>query len=197
MGQVRTELPQLTTSRVGKGGALLSVVRGLTQRPGGQARPGEDWRGSSWCPPGEDAPGLHTGPHACPPLWPSRTSRGRGLRSRAGRKDGSLDPVTAESRAQTHTLTRSAHTHTSWPHGDGWSPRQPYPWGARTAEGGCHPPPTFTHTCTNLAWAGSHSGGGWPVLGVSTQGHPQSRIPGSIWGAGEPDPPARLAKAKE
>ena len=101
----------MTTSRVGKGGALLSVVRGLTQRPGGQARPGEDWRGSSWCPPGEDAPVLHTGPHACPPLWPSRTSRGRGLRSRAGRKDGSLDRVTAESRAHTHTLTRSC-THT-------------------------------------------------------------------------------------
>ena len=110
-GQVRTELPQFTTSRVGEGGALPSVVRGLTQRPGGQARPGEDWKGSSWCPPGEDAPGLHTGPHVCPPLWPSQTSRGRSLRSRAGQRDGSLDPVTAESRAHTHALTRSC-THT-------------------------------------------------------------------------------------
>ena len=66
------------------------------------------------------------------PYWsscpPSRTSRGRGLRSRAGWRDGFLDGVTGESRAHTHALTRScAHTHTAWPHGDGWSPRQPYP----------------------------------------------------------------------
>ena len=174
------------------------MVRGLTQRPGGQARPGEDWRGSSWCPPGEDAPGLHTGPHARPP-----GPRG-GVASEVGpgRRDGFLDGVTGESRAHTHTLTRSC-THTLPGHmGMAGAPDSPTPEGPRQQREATTRPQhshthTHTHTCTNLAWAGSHSGGGGPVLGVSTQDHPQSRIPGSIWGAGEPDPPARLAKARE
>ena len=135
------------------------------------------------------------------PYWsscpPSRTSRGRGLRSRAGWRDGFLDGVTGESRAHTHALTRScAHTHclATWGR---LEPPTALPLRGQDSRGRPPPPPTFTHTCTNLQWAGSHSGGGGPVLGVSTQGHPQSRIPGSIWGAGEPDPPARLAKARE
>ena len=94
-----------------------------------------------------------------------------------------------------HTLLR-AHTHclATWGR---LEPPTALPLRGQDSRGRPPPPPTVTHTCTNLQWAGSHSGGGAPVLGVSTQGHPQSRIPGSIWGAGEPDPPARLAKAKE
>ena len=120
------------------------------------------------------------------PYWsscpPSRTSRGRGLRSRAGWRDGFLDGVTGESRAHTHALTRScAHTHclATWGR---LEPPTALPLRGQDSRGRPPPPPTFTHTCTNLQWAGSHSGGGGPVLGVSTQGHPQSRIPGSIWG---------------
>ena len=43
---------------------------------------------------------------------------------------GKMDPWTGSLRSQGHTPTRShapAHAHTAWPHGDGWSPRQPYP----------------------------------------------------------------------
>ena len=141
-GQVRTELPQFTTSRVGEGGALPSVVRGLTQRPGGQARPGEDWKGSSWCPPGEDAPGLHTGPHAHPP-----GPRG-GVASEVG-PGGETDSWTGSLGSQGHTPTRShapARTHTLPGHmGTAGAPDSPTPEGPGQQRAAATAPNIHTH----------------------------------------------------
>lgn len=147
-GAGQDELPQFTTSRAGEGGALLSVVRGLKQRPGGQARPGEDGRGSSWCPPEEYAPGLHTGPHDCPLLWPTRSLRGRGFRSRGGRRQipGRGHWGVKGTHPRAHILLHT-HTHTAWPHGDGWSPPQQRAAATRPQHSLSH---THTHTSHEL-----------------------------------------------
>ena len=138
------------------------------------------------------------------PYWsscpPSPTSRGRGLRSRAG--GGETDSWTGSLGSQGHTPTRAhtllrahththTHTHTLPGHvGTAGGPHSHTPEGpGQQRVAVTRPPHSHTHA-QSLAWAGSpagsHSGGGGPVLGVSTQGHPQSRIPGSMWGQESP-----------
>ena len=174
------------------------MVRSLKQRPGGQARPGKTGGAAPGAPQKKMLPGSIL--VLMPALPSGPPGPGGGVASEVGAGgDRFLDGVTGESRAHTHALRCSCtHTHCLAT----WGRLEP-----PTAEGGRHPPPTFslsltythTHTPHGLGpqlgtGAGSHSGGGGPVLGVSIQGHPQSRIPGSMWGAGEPDPPARLAR---
>lgn len=103
------------------------------------------------------------------PYWsscsPSRTSRGRGLRSRAGRRDGFLDGVTGESRAHTHTLTRSC-THTLPGHmGMAGAPDSPTPEGPRQQrEATTRPQHSHTHIHTHTRAQTSHGLG--PTVGA-------------------------------
>lgn len=137
------------------------MVRGLTQRPGGQARPGEDWRGSSWCPPGEDAPGLHTGPHARPP-----GPRG-GVASEVG-PGGETDSWTGSLASQGHTPTRShaPGTHTLPGHmGMAGAPDSPTPEGPRQQrEATTRPQHSHTHIHTHTRAQTSHGLG--PTVGA-------------------------------
>lgn len=171
----------------------------LSRGPEGRLGPGKTGGAAPGAPQKKMLPGSIL--VLMPALSSGPPGPGRGVASEVGAGgDRFLDGVTGESRAHTHVLTHSCtHTHTL--------PGHMGTAGAPHSRG--RPPPapnilshTHTHTSHGLGpqlgtGAGSHSGGGGPVLGVSTQGHPPSRIPGSIWGAGEPDPPARLAKARE
>lgn len=105
-----------------------------------------------------------------------------------------LDEVSGEPRAHT------AHTApTRW---EGQRPPQPQSGAGSLQYSHAHtdlmcsaPPAWGGAQGPNRIGAGSHIGEGVPwesVLSVS----PQLGIPGSIWGAGDPNPPARLAEVR-